>query len=78
MFELLASVLSSSLQIWAHKEKNKYVDRLMELRKAYYLESNKDPSIRSDAVLDNLNFELRILALAFSSTVGKPDFANKS
>ena len=71
MFESLATALAAGLSIWAHKEKHKYVDRLMDLRKRHYEEYNKLDDYRSDAVLDNLEFELRVLASAFSTAVGE-------
>ena len=73
MFESLAAALSAGLTLWKDKNRTKYVDALMRLRREYYAESNKPDSQRSDAVLDNLESELRILASAFSSGVGKPD-----
>ena len=70
MFEQLLGVLGAGLSLWASKEKTKYVDRLMELKRDYYAEFNKDPAVRSDAVLDNLKRELCILADAFTTSVG--------
>lgn len=69
MFEALLTVLGAGLSIWEHKEKTKYVDKLMSLRRQYKDEMNKSESNRSDAVLDNLEFELNNLALAFSAQV---------
>jgi len=59
--------------LWASKEARKYIDRLMELQKAYYEEDNKPDGQRSRAVLDNLEFELRVLAIAFAAEARKPD-----
>lgn len=71
MFAALAKALGAGLSIWESKEKNKYRDKLLSLKKAYYEEFNKPESVRSDAVLDNLEFELRILAESFASSVGE-------
>lgn len=73
MFESLAKALASGLSLWEHKEKNKYRDKLIKLRREYREEYSKDISVRSDAVLDNLCFELRILADSFSTEVGQKD-----
>lgn len=78
MFETLAETLSAGLQLWLHKEKTKYIDKLIDLRRKYREEFNKSDAHRSDAVLDNLEFELRILAVTFTSAVGKPDSQNQS
>lgn len=76
MFESLAAALSAGLQIWQSLEKRKYIDKLMKLRAEYREEYNKDLADRSDAVLDNLKFELCNLALAFSASVGIEDVKN--
>jgi hypothetical protein len=77
MFESLLVVLGAGLQLWLSKEKTKYVDKLISLKKDYYEESNKPFDLRSDAVLDNLEFELRILGTAFAANVGKQDTPNQ-
>jgi hypothetical protein len=69
MFEALANTLASAFSIWDHKEKTKYIDTLMGLKKDYYEEYNKDSAHRSDAVLDRLEFELRVLSAAFTNSV---------
>lgn len=76
-FEALLKVLGAGLSIWDSKEKSKYVDRLMRLKKEFYDEYNKPQDSRSDAILDGIEFELRVLSLAFSSSVGKQDAADK-
>jgi hypothetical protein len=68
-FEALAGALAAGLSLWASKEKTKYTDKLIQLRKDHYEESNRaQPDF---AVLDNLEFELRLLGVAFSTEVGK-------
>jgi hypothetical protein len=73
MWTALAQTLASALSIWDHKEKNKYIDKLISLKKDYNAEFNKSPANRSDAVLDNLEFELRLLCSGFVASAGKPD-----
>jgi hypothetical protein len=70
---LLFEVLGAALKIWQHKESRKYLDKYMKLKRDYYEEANKDPAFRSDAELDRLEFELRLLGTAFAASVGKPD-----
>ena len=71
MFTLILSLLDTGLKLWLSKEKTKYIDKKIELEKAYYAEYNKPPEERSDAVLDNLYFELRTLAIAFTQEAAK-------
>ena len=73
MVAALFSILNSALSIWANKEKTKYQDRLLSLKRDYYAEYNKPLSERSDAVLDNLEFELRLLSDAVAANLGKQD-----
>lgn len=70
MFSLILSILSAGLSIWASKEKTKYIDQLTDIEKRYREESNKPRDLQSDAVLDNLEFELRQLARNFAASVG--------
>jgi hypothetical protein len=68
---VIFQVLGAALSIWDHKEKHKYLDKFLDLKRAYYAEYNKDPTRRSDAELDRLEFELRILSGAFVASVGE-------
>ena len=70
MTEALIKSLSAGLSLWKSKEARKYVNKLMGLKRDYYEEYNKSLSDRDDAVLDNIEFELRLLSEAFSSQVG--------
>lgn len=76
MFASLAKALGAGLSLWEHKEANKYRDKLMQLKKDYREEYSKPLTERSDAVLDGLEFELRVLCDSFASTVGGPDSTN--
>ena len=78
MVDALIKCLAAGLEIWNSKEKTKYIDKLVSLKKEYYEESNKPLPERDDAVLDNLEFELRLLASGFAASVGKPDTQVKS
>lgn len=78
MVTALFQTLHAGLVLWDDIEKTKYIDRLEQLKKDYYAEFNKDLSLRSDAVLDNVQFELRILAVSFAASVGTKNAAAKS
>lgn len=75
-FTALSQALAAGLSIWNNKEARKYQDKLIALKKDYYEEYNKDISNRNDAILDNLQFELRLIAIAFATDVGKQDVKN--
>lgn len=77
MFSALAQALGAGLSLWNTKEQRRYVDQLIAIQKEYRAEDNKDPALRSDAVLDDCEFRLRLLAIAFASEAGKPNPAIK-
>lgn len=78
MFEALLTVLGAGLSIWDHKEKTKYVEELMDLKRSWYEEFNKPENIRSDAALDNIEFRMRVLGLGFASEIGASNPVSKS
>lgn len=63
----------AGLNLWNSKEKTKYVDRAIKLKERWREEYNKPSGARSNAVLDNLESELRELAVAFSTAAGAKD-----
>jgi hypothetical protein len=76
MFEKIADILAAGLSLWASKEKTKYIDRLISLRKEYREEYNKPADLRSDAVLDNILFELCLLGDSFGARVRAENASN--
>lgn len=81
MFEVLFNVLNAGLILWSNKEKRKYIDELMHLKEQFYEEYNKPITSRSDAILDHIDFKLRVLGTAFAADVGKsnsPDIPGSS
>jgi len=69
MTTALILALKSGLSLWESKESRKYIDKVLELEKEYYEESNKS---RVDmAKLDHINFELRVVGEAFNSDLKK-------
>lgn len=71
MFLALLETLTAGLSLWEHKDRNKYIDAIKNLKEQWYEEYKKDPADRNHNVLDNLDVELRILCAAFASAVGK-------
>jgi len=69
MTTALILALKSGLSLWESKESRKYIDKVLELEKEYYEESNKS---RVDmAKLDRIDFELRVVGEAFNSDLKK-------
>ena len=67
MFTALAEALAAGLSLWSHKEKTRYADELMSLRKRHLNEISK-PIIDDNAV-DHLEWSLRNLSAGFALTV---------
>lgn len=76
MFELLASVLGKGLELWTLKEKRKYIDKLMDLKTRYNEAINRPDADRNDALTDDLEFQLRVLAIAFTTEAGEQGTKN--
>lgn len=68
MINSIFKLLGSALAIWEHKEKNKYFDKYMSLKRDWYEEYNKEQ--RNDARLDNIEFELSMLVDSLSAKIG--------
>lgn len=67
----LIKALSAGFSLWESHESRKYVDKLIRLKKEYYLEIAKD--IPDHAVLDNIRYELQFLSTAFYTKVTSKD-----
>lgn len=65
MIEVLFGTLEAGLKLWGTEEANKYLDEVAELKKEWYYEYNKTE--HDNALLDNIERELRIICEAFSS-----------
>lgn len=74
VLELLGSVFS----IWEHKEKYKYYERYVDLKRKYYEENSKPYDQRDAAVLDNIRYELYLLSGSVNSAVARPDAGDES
>lgn len=69
MFLAILGIVEAALSIWASKLRQKYIDKVESIKRAYYAEMNKPAVDRSDAVLDNLLFELRITAASLAADI---------
>lgn len=77
MVESVIALLQAGLTLWVDKNKTKYLDKFMSLKRDYYEEINKPQGKRSNARLDNITFELELLGAAFSSSVVQKDSVPK-
>lgn len=62
---LILGILEQGLKLWNAKEANKYIDKLISLKKDWYEEYNKPIDDRSDVKLDAIELQLRILCQSF-------------
>lgn len=69
IFGTILGIVEAALSIWASKLRQKYIDKVEALKRAYYLEANKPREQQSDAVLDNLEFELRITSASLAADI---------
>ena len=73
MVTAFLEVLAAGLNLWNSKEKTKYIDKLIDLKKEYYEEYNKPIGTRSDARLDHLVAKMRLIGAGFAAQSRKPD-----
>ena len=69
MIDILLNIALAALSIWDSKLKQKYIDLVMGLKQQYYDEYNKPIGVRSDAVLDNLEFQLKNAVAALAADI---------
>lgn len=66
MIDAILVIIGAALQIWEYKEKRKYIDQMQSLKQQWFAEVNKPEAERDDAVLDNLKFQIKNLALTIA------------
>lgn len=66
----ILQLLNAGLSLWNHHEATKYQVKVLELKKRYHNEMGKSETERDDAVLDGIEFELRIISDSFCAAVG--------
>tara|TARA_R100001086_G_C11848201_1_gene260856 strand:- start:9472 stop:9705 length:234 start_codon:yes stop_codon:yes gene_type:complete len=70
VIESVFKLLEAGLTLWNTKESKQYLKEVINLKKEFYEEFNKDERNRSNAVLDNIKHQLRIIEEGFTSQVG--------
>ena len=69
----ILGILEAALSIWQSKLRDKYINEVNTLKQAYYEETNKPVEERSDAVLDNIKFKLRICVDSLTAQIKLTD-----
>jgi len=68
---ILFQVLVEGLKLWNNKEANKYLDSVLKLEQEWISEYNKDRKDRSNANLDDIEQQLRLISKHFVSSLRK-------
>lgn len=71
MIGALIGIIGAILSIVEINLRRKYLDQYLNLERSYREETNRPISERDDAAIDNIEFELRVLARAITSDIGK-------
>jgi hypothetical protein len=77
MVNLLLGVLEQALKLWNSHESQKYLDKLISLKKDWHEEYNRPIEERSDLKLDSIELELRILSESFIEALGAKNSTDK-
>lgn len=83
LVSVLFGAAEAALELFAEREKNyaqkrssAYAQKLRRIKTDYYKELNRPPERRSDAVLDALMLEMKLLIEEFSAVV-RADLGDK-
>ena len=68
---LFTEVLVQGLKLLNAHDSNKYIDKIIKLKKEYYAELCKTDDERNDLKLDNILDELYIIAQTFADSPAK-------
>jgi hypothetical protein len=75
--EATLSLLQEREKNYAIKKSVELAERLHHIKTEWYKEYNRDPETRSDAVLDSLELELRLVLTDFAAIIRSSDVQNK-
>ncbi len=73
MIQSIIALAEIALRLWASMEKRKYQDKLLGLKRKWRDEWNKPKGERSNAVLDNIEFEIRLLCDGIVQVINNQD-----
>lgn len=77
MGELVLQILGAGISLLNEKEKHKYVDKYLDLKKRYNEEINRPENEYSDDFVARVELELLDLGRAFAISVGQPSAPNQ-
>ena len=69
MIASILAIIGAILSIVEINLRRKYIDQYLNLQKAYHDAINQTPQKWDDSVLDDIEFQLRVLARAIASDV---------
>lgn len=72
----LIGAVEAGLKLWNTKEGRKYLDEILELKKDWVNEYNKETHERSDAKLDIIEQRIMLISELFTSKIGNEDSKN--
>lgn len=67
MIDSILRILGAGLSIWESKEKTKYIDQMIKLKKDYFDESNKERPDMGELV--RIRYDIELLGIAFANKV---------
>ena len=81
MLDLLSSAMKLAdkiLDVHTLHQKNQYKRKLHKLKKELAVELEKPDHLKTDAIIDDLNFELSLLLNVFSEEITSKNIQNKN
>ena len=70
-------IIEATLGYMNLRESHKYKDEFISLRQAHYDESNKNEDDQDFAVMDRIEYRLKLLCVSVASDINKSDIENK-
>lgn len=61
MISSIFKILEYALSIGEEKYRSRYLDKVVKLKRQYYKEINKNEATQNFALIDNIEYELRII-----------------
>ena len=71
MFDTILKIADKLLEYAILEKRDHWRQEYHDLKRGYYEEYNKDISIRSDAILDNIRYRVCILLDSVTASLGK-------
>lgn len=75
-FDLIFGVLEQALKLWNAKEADRYLVKVMKLKRQWHEEYNKPLDQRSHDKLDDIELQLQLICEAFVETAKTKNIGN--